>query len=258
MSSLLFDLSGKNAIVIGGTTGIGRSIALGLAGAGANVLASSRSTESCAAVAAEIERLGRKSLVHPSDVSSRESLESLRDRILRDWQRFDILVNAAGRTKRTKTLELSEEEWSGILETNLTGTFRSCQIFGKVLVEQGAGSIINVASLSSFVGFLEVAAYTSSKSGVAGFTRALAVEFAPKGVRVNAVAPGLFPTAMNGEILRNSARGAELLARTPMKRFGRTEEVAGAAIFLASEAASFITGELITVDGGFLASGVNQ
>jgi NAD(P)-dependent dehydrogenase (short-subunit alcohol dehydrogenase family) len=258
MTLSLFDLSGRVAVVVGGTTGIGRSIALGLARAGAHVVSSSRNTDSCRAIAEEIRTLGRRSLVQPSDVSHRESLEQLRQRTLEEFEHIDILVNCAGRTKRTASLDVSEEEWSGILETNLTGTFRSCQVFGKTMVERGYGSIINIASLASFVGFLEVAAYTSSKSGVAGLTRALAIEWAPYGIRVNAIAPGLFPTALNEELLRGTARGNELLVRTPMKRFGKLEDLAGTAIFLAAEASSFITGQLITVDGGFLASGVNQ
>jgi NAD(P)-dependent dehydrogenase (short-subunit alcohol dehydrogenase family) len=258
MTLSLFELSERVAVVIGGTTGIGRSIALGLANAGAHVVASSRHLDGCEAVATEIEALGRRSLVVTSDVTERESLETARARTLEQFGHIDILVNCAGRTKRNPTLDVSEEEWSGILETNLTGTFRSCQIFGKALVERGQGSIINVASLASFVGFLEVAAYTSSKSGVAGLTRALAVEWAPRGVRVNAIAPGLFPTAMNEALLRDTPRGNELLLRTPMRRFGNVADLAGTAIFLASDASAFITGQLIAVDGGFLASGVNQ
>jgi NAD(P)-dependent dehydrogenase (short-subunit alcohol dehydrogenase family) len=258
MKSSLFDLSERVAVVIGGTTGIGRSIALGLAGAGAHVVASSRRAENCAEMAELVQQLGRRSLVCPSDVAQRESLEALRSRVHEEFGRIDVLVNSAGCTKRTPSLDVTESEWSKIVDTNLTGTFRSCQTFGKAMLDRGHGSIINIASASTFVAFLEVAAYVSSKAGVAGLTRALAIEWAARGVRVNAIAPGVFPTALNDAILRDSPRGAELLMRTPMRRFGNVDELAGTAIFLASDAASFITGQLIAVDGGFLASGVNQ
>jgi NAD(P)-dependent dehydrogenase (short-subunit alcohol dehydrogenase family) len=258
MSLSLFDLTNRVAVVVGGTSGIGHSIALGLAEAGAHVVASSRDLEHCQATTRELTALGRRSIAIPSDVSQRETLVNLRERTLAEFGRVDILVNSAGRTKRTKTLDVDETEWAEILETNLTGTFRCCQVFGETFIAQGHGAIINIASLASFVGFVEVTAYTSSKAGVAGLTRALAVEWAPHGVRVNAIAPGLFSTSLNENILRNSDRGDELLLRTPMQRFGKIEELRGIAIFLASEASRFVTGQLIAVDGGFLASGVNH
>jgi NAD(P)-dependent dehydrogenase (short-subunit alcohol dehydrogenase family) len=169
-----------------------------------------------------------------------------------------ILVNCAGVTARLPTLDCPEELWQQIFDTNLTGTLRACQIFGARMLEQGNGSIINIASLSSFVAFHEVAAYGASKAGVAALTRSLAIEFAHRGVRVNAIAPGIFPTALNGDLLSGTPRGDEEILRTPMARFGIPEEVAGAAVFLASRASSFVTGEILVVDGGYLASGVNQ
>jgi NAD(P)-dependent dehydrogenase (short-subunit alcohol dehydrogenase family) len=258
MTLSLFDLSDRVAVVVGGTTGIGRSIALGLARAGAHVVSSSRDEASCRAVADEIRSIGRRTLIQTSDVGKKASLEALRARTFDEFGQIDILVNCAGRMKRNPSLDVTEEEWCGIIDTNLNGTFRSCQVFGKSFIERGKGVIINVASLTSYVGFLEVAAYTSSKSGVAGLTRALAVEWATHGVRVNAIAPGIFPTALNEKLLRGTERGSELLLRTPMKRFGDAAELAGTAVFLASDASSFVTGQLIAVDGGFLASGVNQ
>jgi NAD(P)-dependent dehydrogenase (short-subunit alcohol dehydrogenase family) len=168
-----------------------------------------------------------------------------------------VVVNCAGRTKRTPTMELSEEEWAAILETNLTGTLRGCQVFARPMLERGSGRIVNIGSLTSFVGMYEVAAYSASKAAVAGLTRALALEWGPRGVNVNAIAPGVFRTDLNAALLE-TPRGAELLARTPMRRFGRVEELAGACVFLASDAASFVNGEVLVVDGGFLASGVNQ
>ena len=156
------------------------------------------------------------------------------------------------------TLTMPEEEWADILNTNLTGTLRACQIFGKHMLERGYGRVVNVASLNSFVALTEVAAYAASKSGVLSLTRSLAVEWSKKGVTVNAIAPGVFRTALNADLLDNAPRGRELLMRTPMGRFGRTEELVGAAVYLCSDAASFVTGETLVIDGGFLASGVNQ
>lgn len=245
-------------MVVGGTSGLGREIALGLAQAGADVVASSRRAEQVEQAASAIEALGRRTLRLTSDVAQRQTLEDLQARVLERFGRVDVLVNAAGITARRPTLQCPEEKWQEIFDTNLTGTLRSCQIFGKTMLERGQGSIVNIASLASFVAFHEVAAYGASKAGVAALTRSLAVEFAPRNVRVNALAPGIFPTALNETLLFSTARGKEELMRTPMGRFGRLEEVAGAAVFLASNASSFVTGEVIRVDGGYLASGVNR
>jgi NAD(P)-dependent dehydrogenase (short-subunit alcohol dehydrogenase family) len=258
LSATLFDLSGYCAVVIGGTSGLGREIALGLAHAGANVVASSRRAEQVDQVALEIEAAGVKTLRKTSNVLQRETLVALQNEVAEKFGAVHILVNCAGTTARLPTLDCPEEVWQQIFETNLTGTLRACQIFGPDMLERGDGSIINIASLSSFVAFHEVAAYGASKAGVVSLTRSLAVEFAPRGVRVNAIAPGIFPTALNGELLNGTPRGNEEIMRTPMARFGLPEEVAGAAVFLASRAASFVTGEILVVDGGYLASGVNQ
>jgi NAD(P)-dependent dehydrogenase (short-subunit alcohol dehydrogenase family) len=252
------DLDGRVAVVVGGTSGIGRAIALGLAEAGADVIASARGADNLEATAAEIEARGRRTLRVRSDVADRGSLEALRDAVLAGFGRVDILVNCAGRTQRTPTLDVGEAEWNGILDTNLTGTLRGCQVFGRPMLAQGHGRIINIASLGSFVGLLEVAAYAASKAGVASLTRQLAVEWGARGVCVNAIMPGVFRTALNGSLLDGTPRGREFLLRTPMQRFGRLDELAGAAVFLASDSASFVNGEVLVVDGGFLASGVNQ
>ena len=252
------DLGGKVAVVVGGSTGIGRALSLGLAEAGADVVACARRKDPVAEVAAEIEARGRRTLRLTVDITDRGSLEAARSEVLTRLGRVDILVNSAGRIKRTPVLELGEEEWAGILETNLTGTLRACQVFAPPMIERGWGRIVNIASLNSFVAFFEVAAYAASKAGVTGLTRALAVEWGPRGVNVNAIAPGVFRTAFNQSLLDGTERGKELKMRTPLKRFGRVEEVVGACVFLASDGASFVNGQVIAVDGGFLASGVNQ
>jgi NAD(P)-dependent dehydrogenase (short-subunit alcohol dehydrogenase family) len=258
MSKSIFDLSGKTAVVVGGTTGIGHAISLGLADAGADVVASSRRAGEVEKTAAEIEERGRKTLRLTSDVKDRASLVVLRDAVLAEFGKVDILVNCAGTTKKGPTLTVTEEDWANILETNLTGTLRCCQIFGEAMLEKKYGRIINIASLSTFVALNEVAAYAASKAAVGSLTKTLAVEWSKHGVLVNAIAPGVFRTALNSNLLDNSPRGKEFLLRTPMGRFGKTEELVGAAIYLASDAASFVAGEIITVDGGFMASGVNQ
>lgn len=252
------ELNGKVAVVIGGTSGIGRAIAHGFALAGADVIPTSRRAEQVESAALEIEQFGRRSLRLTSDVSDRQSLERVLSATIETFDKVDILVNSAGRTKRAPTVDFPEDDWNAILDTNLTGTLRACQVFGRHMLERESGSIINIASLSTFVALYEVAAYSASKAAVGSLTKSLAIEWSSKGVRVNAIAPGVFRTALNQKLLDETERGREFLLRTPMKRFGNVDELAGAAIFLASDAASFVSGEILTVDGGFLASGVNQ
>lgn len=250
-------LSGRSAVVIGGTQGLGRVIALGLAEAGASVVASSRSSKAVEQMAHTLEAQGARTLRIASDVADRSSLQVLHDAVMAEFGKVDILVNCAGMTQRVPTIECTEEAWDRIMDVNLNGTLRACQIFGESMLARGYGRIINVASLSSFVAFHEVAAYGASKAAVAALTRSLAVEWSASGVCVNAIAPGIFPTELNRKIIESS-RGQELLMRSPMHRFGAAEEIAGAAIYLASDASSYTTGQVLVVDGGQLASGVNQ
>ncbi len=252
-----FDLSGRVAVVIGATSGIGRTLAQGLAQHGADVVPAGRRRDKLEEVCREIEEAGRRTLIHSVDALRRESIDALRDAVLEKFGRVDILINAAGYTLKKPTATIGEAEWASIMDVNLTGVLRACQSFYEPLKATGRGRIVNIASLGSFLAFYEVAAYSASKSAVLSLTKSLACEWARDGICVNAIAPGVFPTELNRALIVGTPRGNEMLMRTPMGRFGKPEELIGAAVLLASDGASFLTGQCIVVDGGYLASGVN-
>jgi len=257
LPAISFELTDRVAVVVGGTSGIGRALALGLARAGAHVVATGRRQSHVDSVAAEIEGLGRRALRQTSDVTDSASLAALRDACLGAFGAVDVVVAAAGITKRVPTVDMTDAEWDAILDTNLTGMMRTYRTFAPPMIERRRGRLLGIASLGSYLGLHEVAAYTASKAGVAWLTRALAVEWAPHGVTVNAILPGVLETDLNRALLKGP-RGQEFLMRTPMRRFGCADELVGAAVYLASDASSFVTGQLLAVDGGILASGVNQ
>ena len=252
------DLSGRVAVVVGGTSGIGRAMALGLAQHGADVVPTGRREDLVEETCQAIEAAGRKTLRQPVDVTDRKSLEALRDEVMARLGSADVLVNAAGFTFKQPTATMPEDLWTCLIDTNLSGAMRACQIFYDALKESGRGRVINIASLGSFLAFHEVAAYCAAKAGLVSLTRSLACEWARDRISVNAIAPGVFPTELNSEFVLDTPRGQEILMRTPMHRFGNPEELVGVTVLLASDAASFLTGQCIAVDGGYLASGVNS
>lgn len=252
------DITGRVAVIIGATSGLGRALALGLAEHGASVVPTGRRLDRVEAVCREIEALGGETICQPCDVRDRPSVESLRNAVLDRFGRVDILMNAAGYTFRKPTLEICDLQWTELIDTNLTGALRTSQTFYGALKASGRGRVINIASLGAFLAFHEVTAYCAAKSALVSLTRSLACEWARDGISVNAIAPGVFPTDLNSEIVGNNGRGQEILMRTPMHRFGRPEELVSTAVLLSSDGASFLTGQCIAIDGGYLASGVNS
>ena len=253
-----FGLGGKIAIVTGGTSGIGKAIALGLAGAGAGVVPISRSIEKVEETAEEIEKIsGRRPPIHTTDVLDLAAARAVFEKIADECGSLDILVNCAGATMKKPSMEVTEEEWDHVSGTNLKALFFCCQAAAKLMTRnKHGGKIINIASLGSYAGLNEVAAYCASKGGVLSLTRALGREWAQHAINVNAISPGVFRTPLNAHLLDIKERHDMFVSRTPMGRIGNVEELVGAAIYLASAASDFMTGQAIIVDGGFLAMGV--
>ena len=258
MGLAALDLNSKTAVVIGGTSGIGLALAKGLAAAGADVIPSGCRRDLVESAADTIKSAGRRSLALCCDVEDRASLRALLETVRSEFGKVDILLNCAGITQRTPILDMSESDWNAIVDTNLNGTLRACQVFGRHMIERRRGRIINIASTLIFASHVRSGCFSASKAGVASLTKSLAREWAQYGICVNALVPGVFRTALNASLLDGTPRGQELLMRTPAGRFGEVEELVGAAVFLASDAASFVTGHLLAVDGGYLASGVNR
>ena len=251
MSFSKLSLENKTAVVIGGTSGIGRAIAHGLAEAGASVICTSRRAEQVEKTAVEIENFGRKTLRVTSDVSDRASLENLLEKCVTEFGRVDILVNCAGRTKRAPTLDFAEEDWTAILETNLTGTLRACQIFGRQMRALGRGSLVHVASIAGHNAQGQSGAYSVSKAGVIMLSRQLANEWGPHGIRSNVINPGMVITPMSQAFYDTPGVTERRSAVVPMRRVGMPQDMADAILFLASDRASYVNGDEIMVDGGY-------
>lgn len=259
-----FDLTGKVALVTGGASGIGKAMAAAFIQSGAKVVVGSRTQDKVDAAAKELDALRDNSGEDPVaagvalDVASDASVQRAVKRTVDIFGRIDILVNSAGVILRKPTFELTPAEFNNIHETHVTGTLRCCQVAGHVFREQHSGCIINLASISSFVDLVEVAAYAAAKNAILGLTRSLANEWAKYGIRTNAIAPGFIPTDINRKMIEGTERGRRIMEHTPMGRFGKADEVAPAAVFLASNAASFVNGHTLVVDGGYLASGIGD
>jgi len=249
-------LDGRVAVVTGGTSGIGRAIAHGLAEAGANVVPVSRSPEKVKRTVDEIKQLGVETMELTVDVTNQNDVDKLLQEVLRKFGRVDILVNNAGTTIKKPFLEQSREDWDKIIDLNLSSAFTCCKKIGAQMVKQKSGKIINIASIGSRFALLGSLPYCVSKGGLLQLTRTLSAEWAQYNINVNAIAPAYFETPMTKGILENKELYERIVSRIPMRRLGNVEELKGVAVFLASEASSYITGEVIFVDGGFGAFGV--
>jgi len=253
MNPQAFDLTGKVALVTGASRGLGKGMALALAGAGADMVVAARGAEGLKQTAREIGDLGRETLAVPTDVAQ---VAQIRDLVRRTVDRFghlDILIPAAGMNIRGPSVDYAEADWDRVIAVNLKGVFFTCQAAGRVMIEQRSGSIITVASLTTTFGFPGIASYCASKGGVGQLTKSLASEWAPHGVRVNAVAPGYYRTAMTEPLFQDPVSRGYILGRIPMDRPGLPEDLGGAAVFLASDASAYITGQVLYVDGGWTA-----
>ena len=255
-----FNLTGQAALITGGASGIGKAIAQAILEAGGKVWIGSRTAEKVETAVEELsESAGEDAVLGQSlDVTDDQSVEETTAKALESFGRIDILVNSAGIIIKKPTQELTLDEFNTVHESHVTGTLRCCKAVAATMKEQGSGSIINIASISSFVDLVEVTAYAAAKSAILGLTRSLANEWAKYGIRTNAIAPGFIPTDLNRKFLEGTERGRRILENTPMERFGTADEIAGAAVFLSSPAASFVNGHTLVVDGGYLACGIGD
>jgi len=253
MNPPAFDLTGKVALVTGASRGLGKTMALALAQAGADIALAARGVEGLERTAEEVRALGREALVRPTDVTQVAQTKALVQHTLGRFDHLDILIPAAGINIRGPAVDFAEADWDRVMAVNLKGVFFSCQAAGRVMIEQGSGSIITVASLTTTFGFPNIIPYGTSKGGVGQLTKGLASEWAPYGVRVNAVAPGYYRTAMTEPLFQDPKFREYIRSRIPMKRPGVPEDLAGAVVFLASDASAYITGQILYVDGGWTA-----
>jgi len=251
MAQNMFDLSGKVALVTGANTGIGQGIAVALAKAGADIVLTARRDPSETRELVEAE--GVRAHVVMADLSSTEPCERIVSETVEAFGRLDILVNNAGIIRRNDAVDFSEEDWDAVMDTNLKVLFFLCQAAGRVMIDNGGGSIINIASMLTFQGGIRVASYTASKSGVGGLTKILANEWAAKGVNVNAIAPGYIATNNTAALQADEDRNRQIMERIPAGRWGEPGDIGGAAVFLGSDAAKYVQGHILAVDGGWLA-----
>ena len=251
MAMKAFDLTGKVALVTGGGRGIGRAIALALAEAGADVVPTGRTVEQVKAVAQEVERLGRRTLVQPCDVGDPRQVKALVERVVRELGGLDVVVNAAAISPLWKRIEdVTDEEWDAVMRVNLRGAFVLSREAGRVLLERGSGSLIHIASIAGLGGSSHIGPYAVSKAGLIGLVKVLAYEWAARGVRVNAIAPGWVRTAMTQGVLEHPEISQRILGSIPQGRVAEPEEIAPLAVYLASDASRYVTGQVYVIDGG--------
>jgi NAD(P)-dependent dehydrogenase (short-subunit alcohol dehydrogenase family) len=253
MNLQAFDLTGRVALVTGASRGLGKGMAVALAGAGADMAVAARGAEGLKQTAEEIGDLGRETLAVSTDVTQVEQIRDLVRRTVDHFGHLDILIPAAGINIRGPSVDYAEADWDRVIAVNLKGVFFTCQAAGRIMIEQGSGSIITVASLTTTFGFPGIASYCASKGGVGQLTKSLASEWAPHGVRVNAVAPGYYRTAMTEPLFQDPAFREYIFGRIPMDRPGLPEDLGGAVVFLASDASTYVTGQVLYVDGGWTA-----